>query len=409
MYLMITNKKFSCSFCKRHKEEVDKLIVGKGDENGTYICSNCVNICYNALKKNQQKEQSIPSTDNITSPKDIYEELCKNIYGQEEGKKYLSVAAYNHIQRIKQKNQEIEKEKSNILLIGKSGSGKTLLVESLSKILKLPCISIDATSLTKVGYVGQDVSDCIQKLFERSNYNIELTEKGIIFIDEFDKIRSVGSSIFEERDISGKGVQQSLLKLIEDSEISVSTNGNSKFENQETVNINTKNILFIFAGHFSDLQTIIQKEQKIEEQKEKLLSLSRKKENYANTMKKLNSKHLEDYGIIKELIGRIPVKIVLEELTEEDFVKIMSMPKGILEQFKKRFSIDKVNLEWNEESLREISKIAYRENVGARALKSVLEKIFLEPMFDINILRERYKIILTSESIKKMSVEIKEI
>lgn len=395
---MITNRKFSCSFCKRQKQEVERLIVSKGEEESAYICNHCVDICHNALQKTDLKVSHI----NISQPKDIYWQLSKTVYGQEEAKKFLSVAAYNHLQRIKNPTFE----KSNILLIGKSGSGKTLLVETLSKILNVPCASVDATTLTEVGYTGQDVSDCIQQLFENSNYNVESTEKGIVFIDEIDKVRSTSSLMHEIRDVSGKGVQQSLLKLIEDTMIPVSTNGNGKFSH-DNVTINTKNILFICAGHFSDLQSIIEKENKnFINEEDKLLSIKgpMKKKKYAETMKFLTTKNLEEYGIIKELAGRLPIKIVLDELDSSDLTRIMTMENGILNQFKKRFLIEDVELSWDEEAVEKIAKDAYKENIGARALKSVVEKMFLQTMFEIADIRGKYNLCITKNSIEKLPV-----
>jgi len=384
-------KQFSCSFCKRNKHEVQKLIAGKTSKGiVNFICDICTKICYNAIV-NPEKEKKITLT-----PKKIYEELNKSVEGQDEVKKILSTVAYNHYKRVNFKG-DILIEKSNVLMVGKSGSGKTFLVETLSKILDVPFVSIDVTTLTESGYVGDDVESIVVKLLSAAKHNLEKAQCGIVFLDEIDKLRKKGSSMDGTMDVSGVGVQQSLLKMIEGTVVSTAA-GKKGYDQQ--VSIDTKNILFICAGAFDDLQKIISKDTSSS------IGLHNKKtneNNYDEIMQDLTTDHLIKYGIIPEFLGRCPINIVLKQLTEKDLINILSRPKNaILKQYRELMKIqDGINLEWTDEALEEIAKksLSNKCQSGARGLRSIIENILMDINFNIHDLKPNSSVIITKNCV----------
>lgn len=374
------SKYFSCSFCKRSKSEVQKLIAGKSSKGMiTFICNICTEICYLALKGSDKVDyQAI----NLLKPHEIYEELGKHVHGQDEAKKILAVTAYNHYKRILFQEESKNIDKSNVLMIGKSGSGKTLLIETLSKILNVPFISIDVTTMTEAGYVGDDVDVCISRLFQAAKGDIKKTERGIVFLDEFDKLRKKSQSSDGAMDVSGVGVQYSLLKLIEGTTVHVSPS-NKKGYSQSTIAINTKDIWFICAGAFEDVTKIIEKDVRTsigfhQPQNNNLSS-------YDFLMSHLNNEHLIKYGMIPEILGRLQIHVALKELTVDDLMQILTEPQNaILTQYKNLLNIkDKAKLLWTDSALRIIAERAIKSKAGARGLKSIIEKILLKIMFDI--------------------------
>lgn len=392
------SKNFSCSFCKRTKSQVNKLVAGKDISGGvTFICDSCAKTCYNAIQKaeNTSTERSIK----LMSPEQMYNCVSEVVEGQEDAKKALCTAIYNHYKRVFFHHDEsIELEKSNVLMIGKSGSGKTLMVETLSKILGVPFAKIDANTLTEVGYVGEDAEVCIQRLFQIANYNVADTERGIIFLDEIDKIRKSNTN-GGQKDISGEGVQQSLLKILEGTTVNVQVgNGSKRISNAEVKQIDTKNILFICAGAFEDLLPIIER------------SLNSKnagltyginhgiKDNsrYDDLIKHCDQEHLIKYGFIPEFLGRLPILITLKELTETDLISILIKPKNaLLKQYQKLLEIkDGCSLEWTHEALEVIAKNAKKNNTGARGLKQQLEKLLLKSMYIIPSQQKRLTLML---------------
>jgi ATP-dependent Clp protease ATP-binding subunit ClpX len=323
------------------------------------------------------------------SPEQMYNSVSEIVEGQDEAKKLLCTAVYNHYKRVFfHNNDEIELDKSNILMIGKSGSGKTLMVETLSKILGVPFVKIDSNTLTEVGYVGEDAEVCIQRLFQVANYNVQKTEQGIVFLDEIDKIRRSNTS-GGQKDISGEGVQQSLLKLIEGTTVNVQIgSGSKRISNAETKQINTKNILFICAGAFEDLLSII--EQNLNAKHAGLnynfnRGFTGAESRYDDLMKYCNQEHLTKYGFIPEFLGRLPILITLKELTENDLISIMIKPKNaLLKQYQKLLKIkDDCSLEWTDKALEIIAKNAKKNNTGARGLRQQIEKLLLKTMYDI--------------------------
>lgn len=389
-------KDFHCSFCKRKKNEVKKLIAGKNSKGVvSFICDVCTEICYTALKKNsKQKNNKINKMTSLT-PQKIYDELCKYVKSQDEAKKSLSVAAYNHYKRIINPNLHIDK--SNIMLVGKSGSGKTLLVETLSNILNVPFVSVDVTAMTEAGYIGEDVNSCIEKLLQEAKFDVELAETGIVFLDEVDKLKRKGSEDGNQ-DISGVGVQQSLLKLIEGTNITINTNAKKGY-GQESVVVNTKNILFICAGAFEGLIKIIEKDENVNIG---FMSEDKIKSKYSTLMSKMNSTHLVKYGMIQELVGRLPIRLVLEELTKNDLVDILiNTENSIINQYKNLlFLTDNTSLSFTKNALEAIADRAIKSSSGARSLKAIIEKILLDIMFKLPSLEKNSKVIINKNVVE---------
>tara|TARA_Y100000004_G_C8911752_1_gene411236 strand:+ start:35 stop:1267 length:1233 start_codon:yes stop_codon:yes gene_type:complete len=390
------SKSFICSFCAKSRDEVKKLIQGPDD--GVFICDECITLSFNIV----HEEQNEINEHYVYTPQAIYDHLNDYVIGQEEAKKVLSVAVYNHYKRINHIATDIELDKSNVLLLGPSGSGKTLLASTVAKILDVPFAIADATTVTESGYVGDDVENLITKLLFNSEYDIDRAEKGIIYIDEIDKKSRKSESASITRDVSGEGVQQALLKMIEGTEVRVPPGGGRKHPGQEMISVNTKDILFILGGAFVDLEKHIKKRLN----KTKSIGFGSnldefKEENYLNH---IEPDDLVEFGLIPELIGRIPVRVGLEELTKEQLIQVLTQPKNsIVKQFQRLFEMDNVKLEFTDDACEEIVKVCNDTKVGARGLRSVIENVLLDVQFNLPTYQKKgiEKVVINEKTIKK--------
>ena len=393
----------NCSFCDAKESEQNPIIAG----NGVYICKNWVVSAYKIMFGDEDQESTTNSTElvdavsKLMTPKELNTFLSEYIIGQERARKLLSVAVYNHYKRIfkdKVTDDDTEIEKSNILLIGPTGSGKTLMAQTIARVLNVPIAIADATSLTEAGYVGEDVENILTKLLQAADGDIEKAQQGIVFIDEMDKIARMSENRSITRDVSGEGVQQALLKIIEGAEVNIPPKGGRKHPNQDFTTINTKDILFICGGAFDGLEDILKRKQG-----ENILGFGhdkKSKDEKKPTYDMAEPDDLVKYGIVPELIGRLPIIASLSEISEEDMVRILTEPKNsLIKQYKKLFSIDEVELNFEEDALKAIAAKAIKRKTGARGLRAILEENMLDIMYELPEY-SGYEVLITKEVIE---------